>query len=99
MRPFAHGTLFRDNALTDSFVQRYILFFSRVFIFCSFCFIFFVFVCLFVCLFLVFQAAVAIAFSPNNDLLATAHLDDVGVFLWSNRAHFTEVFLRYVLFL
>ncbi len=27
-------------------------------------------------------------------MLATAHLDDVGVFLWSNRAYFTEVFLR-----
>jgi len=59
--------------------------------------------CLFVCLFVAFssnsfvsinQPAVAVAFSPGNDLLATAHLDDVGVFLWSNRAHFAQVFLR-----
>jgi hypothetical protein len=40
------------------------------------------------------QPAVAIAFSPGNDLLATAHLDDVGVFLWSNRSYFADVFLR-----
>ena len=40
------------------------------------------------------KPAVALAFSPNNDMLATAHSDDVGVFLWSNRAHFTQIYLR-----
>ncbi len=40
------------------------------------------------------KPAVAVAFSPKNDMLATAHLDDVGVFLWSNRAHFANVYLR-----
>ena len=38
--------------------------------------------------------AIALAFSPKNDLLATAHLDDVGVFLWSNRAYFSHVYLK-----
>lgn len=37
---------------------------------------------------------VAMAFSPLNDLLATAHLDNVGVFVWSNKGHFTEVYLK-----
>jgi U3 small nucleolar RNA-associated protein 21 len=40
------------------------------------------------------KPAVAVAFSPKNDMLATAHLDDVGVFLWSNRAHFANVYLK-----
>lgn len=40
------------------------------------------------------KPVVAMAFSPKNDLLATAHVDDVGVFVWSNRAHYQMVFLR-----
>ncbi|MBJ6942018.1 hypothetical protein, partial [Vibrio cholerae] len=38
--------------------------------------------------------AVALAFSPENDLIATVHSDDVGIFLWSNRAHFTQLYFR-----
>ncbi|KAG9318708.1 hypothetical protein JVU11DRAFT_804 [Chiua virens] len=40
--------------------------------------------------------ATSIAFSPTNDFLATAHVDSVGVFLWANRAQFTEVTLQTV---
>ncbi|KAF8136615.1 Utp21 specific WD40 associated putative domain-containing protein [Boletus edulis] len=40
--------------------------------------------------------ATSIAFSPTNDFLATAHVDSVGIFLWANRAQFTEVTLRTV---
>lgn len=40
------------------------------------------------------KPAVAVAFSPRNDLLATAHVDDVGIYIWSNKAHFSQVFLR-----
>lgn len=40
--------------------------------------------------------ATSIAFSPVNDFLATAHVDSVGVFLWANRAQFSEVTLRTV---
>jgi hypothetical protein len=40
------------------------------------------------------KAAVALAFSPKNDLLATAHVDDVGIFVWSNRAYYQQMFLR-----
>ncbi|KIJ69248.1 hypothetical protein HYDPIDRAFT_81033 [Hydnomerulius pinastri MD-312] len=40
--------------------------------------------------------ATSIAFSPTNDFLATAHVDNVGVFLWANRAQFAEVTFRTV---
>ncbi|KAG6332366.1 hypothetical protein ID866_6722 [Astraeus odoratus] len=40
--------------------------------------------------------ATSIAFSPTSDFLATAHVDSVGVFLWANRAQFTEVTFRSV---
>ncbi|KAN0077061.1 Utp21 specific WD40 associated putative domain containing protein [Tylopilus felleus] len=42
------------------------------------------------------SVATSIAFSPTNDFLATAHVDSVGVFLWANRAQFSEVTLRTV---
>ncbi|KAG5635440.1 hypothetical protein H0H81_011247 [Sphagnurus paluster] len=37
------------------------------------------------------SVATSISFSPTNDFLATAHVDSVGVFLWANRAQYTEV--------
>ncbi|KAJ1740992.1 rRNA-processing protein utp21 [Coemansia sp. RSA 1086] len=37
---------------------------------------------------------VSLAFSPTGDFLATAHMDSVGVFLWSNRTQFSDVTLR-----
>ncbi|KAH7889440.1 Utp21 specific WD40 associated putative domain-containing protein [Phlebopus sp. FC_14] len=40
--------------------------------------------------------AASIAFSPTNDFLASAHVDSVGIFLWANRAQFTEVTFRTV---
>ncbi|RCH80855.1 hypothetical protein CU098_004593 [Rhizopus stolonifer] len=35
-----------------------------------------------------------LAFSPDGDFLATAHVDHVGIFLWSNRTQYTQVSLR-----
>ncbi|PPQ86912.1 hypothetical protein CVT25_009798 [Psilocybe cyanescens] len=37
------------------------------------------------------SVATSISFSPTNDFLATAHVDSVGVFLWANRAQYTDV--------
>jgi len=31
--------------------------------------------------------ATSVAFSPANDFLATAHVDSVGVYLWSVNSH------------
>lgn len=36
----------------------------------------------------------SLAFSPTGDFLATSHADSVGVYLWANRAQFSEVALR-----
>uniref|UniRef100_UPI00358F776D WD repeat-containing protein 36 n=1 Tax=Myxine glutinosa TaxID=7769 RepID=UPI00358F776D len=41
--------------------------------------------------FLVPSAVVALSLSPTGDFLATAHVDEVGVFLWSNRKLYTQV--------
>lgn len=38
--------------------------------------------------------ATSLSFSPNGDFLATAHVDNVGIFLWANRMQFTTVSLR-----
>ncbi|GAA5808757.1 hypothetical protein MFLAVUS_002153 [Mucor flavus] len=35
-----------------------------------------------------------LAFSPDSDFLATAHVDNVGIFLWSNRTQYANVSLR-----
>lgn len=35
-----------------------------------------------------------LAFSPDSDFLATAHVDNVGIFLWSNRTQYSNVSLR-----
>ncbi|EIN07245.1 Utp21-domain-containing protein [Punctularia strigosozonata HHB-11173 SS5] len=38
--------------------------------------------------------ATSISFSPTGEFLATSHVDSVGVYLWANRAQFSEVSLR-----
>ncbi|KAF9932543.1 hypothetical protein BGZ75_004042 [Mortierella antarctica] len=38
--------------------------------------------------------ATSVSFSPTGDYLATAHVDNVGIFLWANRMQFTTVSLR-----
>ncbi|WVQ86757.1 hypothetical protein IAS59_000473 [Cryptococcus gattii] len=40
--------------------------------------------------------ATSVTFSPTGDFLATAHVDSVGVYLWANRAQFTDVALRHL---
>ncbi|PAV23976.1 Utp21-domain-containing [Pyrrhoderma noxium] len=42
------------------------------------------------------SVATSISFSPTGDFLATAHVDSVGVFLWANRAQYTDVSLQSV---
>ncbi|OJT09103.1 U3 small nucleolar RNA-associated protein 21 -like protein [Trametes pubescens] len=37
------------------------------------------------------SVATSITFSPTNDFLATSHVDSVGVYLWANRAQYSEV--------
>ncbi|KZT61545.1 Utp21-domain-containing protein [Calocera cornea HHB12733] len=41
--------------------------------------------------FRVSSIATSLSFSPTADFLATSHVDSVGVYLWTNRAQFTEV--------
>ncbi|KAJ9115237.1 hypothetical protein QFC20_001104 [Naganishia adeliensis] len=38
----------------------------------------------------------SLTFSPTGDFLATAQVDSVGVFLWANKAQFSEVALRHI---
>ncbi|GHJ84709.1 hypothetical protein NliqN6_1111 [Naganishia liquefaciens] len=38
----------------------------------------------------------SITFSPTGDFLATAQVDSVGVYLWANKAQFSEVALRHI---
>ncbi|MBA2459105.1 MAG: hypothetical protein H0V43_09165, partial [Gemmatimonadales bacterium] len=40
------------------------------------------------------QPVTSAAFSPSGDFLATTHADSRAVFLWTNRAFFSAVFLR-----
>ncbi|KAK7693776.1 hypothetical protein QCA50_003348 [Cerrena zonata] len=37
------------------------------------------------------SVATSLSFSPTNDFLATSHVDSVGVYLWANRAQYTDV--------
>ncbi|KII88291.1 hypothetical protein PLICRDRAFT_54133 [Plicaturopsis crispa FD-325 SS-3] len=37
------------------------------------------------------SVATSVSFSPTNDFLATAHVDSVGIYLWANRAQYSEV--------
>ncbi|KAJ9111344.1 hypothetical protein QFC19_001112 [Naganishia cerealis] len=38
----------------------------------------------------------SLTFSPTGDFLATAQVDSVGVYLWANKAQFSEVALRHI---
>ncbi|KAJ9115038.1 hypothetical protein QFC22_005366 [Naganishia vaughanmartiniae] len=38
----------------------------------------------------------SVTFSPTGDFLATAQVDSVGVYLWANKAQFSEVALRHI---
>ncbi|NXC06464.1 WDR36 protein, partial [Orthonyx spaldingii] len=49
--------------------------------------------CLIGC-FLVDSAAVSLTMSPTGDFLASAHVDDLGIYLWSNRSLYSLVSLR-----
>ncbi|RKP27041.1 Utp21 specific WD40 associated putative domain-containing protein [Syncephalis pseudoplumigaleata] len=40
------------------------------------------------------QVCVSLTFTPDNAMLATAHVDQLGVFLWANRAHYMNIPLR-----
>ncbi|KAM8962305.1 WD repeat-containing protein 36 isoform 1-T1 [Pelodytes ibericus] len=49
--------------------------------------------CLIDC-FLLDSAAVSLTMSPTGDFLATAHVDDLGIYLWSNKSLFSMISLR-----
>ncbi|XP_031952221.1 WD repeat-containing protein 36 isoform X2 [Corvus moneduloides] len=51
--------------------------------------------CLIDC-FLVDSAAVSLTMSPTGDFLASAHVDDLGIYLWSNRSLYSLVSLRHL---
>ncbi|KAI8868541.1 YVTN repeat-like/Quino protein amine dehydrogenase [Ramicandelaber brevisporus] len=40
------------------------------------------------------HVATSVSFSPTGDYLATAHVDQLGVFLWANKAQFTAIPLQ-----
>ncbi|KAG9293369.1 hypothetical protein G9A89_007615 [Geosiphon pyriformis] len=42
------------------------------------------------------SVATSVTFSPTGDFLATSHVDNVGIFLWANRAQFSNISLRSV---
>ncbi|GAB0205423.1 WD repeat-containing protein 36 [Grus japonensis] len=44
--------------------------------------------------FLVDSAAVSLTMSPTGDFLASTHVDDLGIYLWSNRSLYSLVSLR-----
>ena len=44
--------------------------------------------------FLVDSPATSIAFSPTGDFLASTHVDDLGIYLWSNKSLYSHVSLR-----
>ncbi|XP_022111358.1 WD repeat-containing protein 36-like [Acanthaster planci] len=44
--------------------------------------------------FLVEDAATSLTLSPTGDFLATAHVDDLGVYLWSNKTLYTHLPIR-----
>jgi len=43
--------------------------------------------------FLVDSPVTSLAFSPTGDFLATCHLDEIGLFLWSNKTLYSDLFL------
>lgn len=44
-------------------------------------------------IFLVDSPATSLAFSPTGDFLASSHVDDLGVYLWSNKTLYSHVSL------
>ena len=45
-------------------------------------------------IFLVDSPATSLALSPTGDFLASSHVDDLGVYLWSNKTLYSHVSLR-----
>ena len=45
-------------------------------------------------IFLVESPATSIALSPSGDFLASTHVDDLGIYLWSNKTMYSHVSLR-----
>ena len=45
-------------------------------------------------LFLVESPATSLALSPTGDFLASTHVDDLGIYLWSNKTLYSHVSLR-----
>ncbi|KAJ3972683.1 Utp21 specific WD40 associated putative domain-containing protein, partial [Lentinula raphanica] len=43
------------------------------------------------------SVATSLSFSPTNDFLATSHVDSVGIYLWANRAQYSEVAFQTVI--
>ncbi|XP_030844330.1 WD repeat-containing protein 36 [Strongylocentrotus purpuratus] len=44
--------------------------------------------------FLVDEAVTSVTLSPTNDFLATSHVDDLGIYLWSNKTLYSHVSIR-----
>ncbi|XP_051875459.1 WD repeat-containing protein 36 isoform X2 [Pristis pectinata] len=44
--------------------------------------------------FLLDSAAISITMSPTGDFLATAHVDNLGIYLWSNKTQYNIISLR-----
>jgi hypothetical protein len=40
------------------------------------------------------KACVSLSFSGNGAFLATAHVDDLGIYLWNNKSLFTQISLH-----
>lgn len=45
-------------------------------------------------IFLVDSPATSLAFSPTGDFLASSHVDDLGIYLWSNKTLYSHISLR-----
>ncbi|KAI0934749.1 hypothetical protein AcV5_006491 [Taiwanofungus camphoratus] len=43
------------------------------------------------------SVATSVSFSPTNDFLATAHVDSLGVYLWANRAQYSDFIFQSIL--
>ena len=52
------------------------------------------FACRVVDIFLVDSPATGLALSPTGDFLASSHVNDLGIYLWSNRTLYSHVSLR-----
>ena len=44
--------------------------------------------------FLVETPVTSLAFSPTGEFLSTTHLGDIGIYLWSNKSYFSNVFFH-----